>query len=126
MVGPLSLTRKYRHSNNIYPAVSPTQYTAPQSTTYKIIATSKMRLLNVLTFSLEVIPDPMSSGIPYATLSHTWGDREASFEDMKAFHQQRQDTSSARVGPDFDKILRACQMAQDHGHNVYLGGHLLH
>lgn len=74
-----------------------------------------MRLLNALTFSLEDIPDPVSSGIHYATLSHTWGDREVSFEEMKAFHQGRQNDSRTEVPPDFSKILRACQMTQDHG-----------
>ncbi|KAF5521760.1 Vegetative incompatibility protein HET-E-1 [Colletotrichum aenigma] len=61
-----------------------------------------MWLINTKTLRLEQIVDP--SSVDYAILSHTWGDDEVSFKDMK-----RLPKAMKRTG--FVKIAKTCKLA---------------
>lgn len=63
-----------------------------------------MRLINALTFELELFPDPVPSDVPYAILSHTWTDDEVTFQDM-------QDLGIAISKKGFSKIRKTCEIA---------------
>ncbi|KAK3319270.1 heterokaryon incompatibility protein-domain-containing protein [Apodospora peruviana] len=68
-----------------------------------------MRLLNVQTLQLELFADPVQ--VPYAILSHTWGDSEISFQDIS----QLTDNLPLRETAAFAKIQNACNMTISHG-----------
>ncbi|KAF4922375.1 Vegetative incompatibility protein HET-E-1 [Colletotrichum viniferum] len=61
-----------------------------------------MWLINTKTLRLEQIVDP--SSVDYAILSHTWGDDEVSFKDMKRL-------SRAKEKAGFVKISLTCKLA---------------
>jgi hypothetical protein len=64
-----------------------------------------MRLLNTTTFELHQF---FGDKIPYyAILSHTWGDDEVTFEDLRAGRGQKM------VG--WKKIVGCCNQARDEG-----------
>ncbi|KAH9228063.1 hypothetical protein K456DRAFT_1775001 [Colletotrichum gloeosporioides 23] len=65
-----------------------------------------MLLLNTTTLRLEEIQDP--SVVKYAILSHTWGDDEVSFKDMKDF-------ATAKRQAGFVKIAKTCEIALELG-----------
>ena len=67
-----------------------------------------MRLINAQTLNLELFTEPIPLDIPYAILSHTWGDEEVTFEDMR-------DLTIAKGKKGFAKIKGTCQMALSHG-----------
>jgi len=66
-----------------------------------------MWLINAQTLKLEEFIPPVTT--PYAILSHTWGDDEVSFADMKNL-----DEASSRTG--FAKIAATCRRALLDGH----------
>ncbi|EQB50441.1 HET domain-containing protein [Colletotrichum gloeosporioides Cg-14] len=61
-----------------------------------------MWLINTKTLRLEEIVDP--SSVDYAILSHTWGDNEVSFKDMKRLSRAKEKTG-------FVKISKTCELA---------------
>ncbi|KAF4434180.1 Vegetative incompatibility protein HET-E-1 [Colletotrichum fructicola] len=61
-----------------------------------------MWLINTKTLRLEQIVDP--SSVDYAILSHTWGDDEVSFKDMKRLSKAKKKTG-------FVKIAKTCKLA---------------
>jgi hypothetical protein len=69
-----------------------------------------MRLLNVHTKKLEEFFD---LAIPrYAILSHRWGSKEVTFQDLNAFESQDWDPAAVdRHGPGLLKIMHTCSQA---------------
>jgi hypothetical protein len=67
-----------------------------------------MRLINTRTLRLEEFYDPIPK---YATLSHTWGDEEVTFQDWQY------DLGSAKHKAGFAKIRGSCEEALRHGLN---------
>ncbi|KAI8963569.1 HET-domain-containing protein [Daldinia sp. FL1419] len=65
-----------------------------------------MWLINTHTRLLEFVTEPEE--YTYAILSHTWEDGEVSFHDFQV-------PEEARKKKGFDKIIRTCQLASDHG-----------
>ena len=64
-----------------------------------------MRLVNTFNYELHEF---LESEIPrYAILSHTWGDEEASFQDMLSPRQA--------LGKGYEKIQQACHLARQNG-----------
>jgi len=69
-----------------------------------------MRLLNTTTLKLEEFP---GNRIPkYAILSHTWGNEEVLFSDMKKHHVRQHDTKKKG----YEKIENACRKAAGKGY----------
>jgi hypothetical protein len=70
-----------------------------------------MRLLNVHTKKLEEF---FGSAIPkYAILSHRWGSKEVTFQDLNAFDSQNwEPTAVKRTGPGLLKIVYTCLQAK--------------
>ncbi|KAE9362962.1 HET-domain-containing protein, partial [Stipitochalara longipes BDJ] len=70
-----------------------------------------MRLLNVYTNKLEEFFSPV---IPkYAILSHRWGSKEVTFQDLNAFDSQDwESTAVKRAGPGLMKIVYTCLQAK--------------
>lgn len=67
-----------------------------------------MWLLNTSTLELK---DFVGEGIPpYAILSHTWGDDEVTFRDM------RKDREAAKHKTGYTKVQKCCEKAQQDGH----------
>ncbi|KAI4868097.1 hypothetical protein F4820DRAFT_411482 [Hypoxylon rubiginosum] len=67
-----------------------------------------MRLLNVYTRQLEEFTGDIQDRPRYAILSHTWGKKEISFQDLSRFgHQKR---------PEYAKIEGCCEQAIHDGY----------
>jgi hypothetical protein len=64
-----------------------------------------MRLLNTKTRMLEEIKDDEIP--PYAILSHTWGDKEITFQDIKGVGAEKKG--------EYEKVRRTCDIADNHG-----------
>ncbi|KAI1338604.1 heterokaryon incompatibility protein-domain-containing protein [Xylariaceae sp. FL0016] len=64
-----------------------------------------MWLINTRSLELEFVVSPRDGS--YAVLSHTWGDDEVTFQDI------RNDLHLAQSKKGFAKILHACQIAQE-------------
>lgn len=74
-----------------------------------------MRLLNVRTFELEEYYGPLP--LPYAILSHVWGDEEVLYQHMKGKRSSINDLPlEVRPMTGFRKIELACQQALDDGY----------
>lgn len=67
-----------------------------------------MRLLNTQTLEVTPFPGYVPEEVPYAILSHTWGQDEVTFEDMKNLIRAR-----SKAG--FAKIEVTCHMAIKNG-----------
>ncbi|KAH8898943.1 HET-domain-containing protein [Thozetella sp. PMI_491] len=67
-----------------------------------------MWLINGSSLQLEYFPSP--EDVPYAILSHTWGDDEVSFQDMADL-----DAASGKAG--WAKIEKTCEMAVNDGYS---------
>ena len=68
----------------------------------------KMWLLDTSTLELR---DFVGASIPpYAILSHTWGDDEVTFKDMRKYRE------AAKNKAGYTKIQRCCEKAQESGH----------
>ncbi|THU97116.1 HET-domain-containing protein [Dendrothele bispora CBS 962.96] len=65
-----------------------------------------MRLLNTKTFQLQEFYTDVP---PYAILSHTWGKREVTFQDMQNIDAIK---TSEDLQAGWDKVKRACEHAQ--------------
>jgi len=65
-----------------------------------------MRLINTQTLQLEEFLEDGSMRFRYAILSHTWGSKEATFQEMQGDRTQIKDT------PGFIKIRDSCHQAQ--------------
>ncbi|KAK7420774.1 hypothetical protein QQX98_002578 [Neonectria punicea] len=70
-----------------------------------------MRLLNVNTLRMSLftqdLGDPIQGNITYATLSHTWGDEEVTFQDLQQ--------SGGKSKKGFNKIVSCCAQAKKDG-----------
>jgi hypothetical protein len=64
-----------------------------------------MRLINVETMQLHYLPDADIVDIEYATLSHTWGQYEATYQEWN--------NAQARDSDDSKKIRDACQVVKE-------------
>lgn len=69
-----------------------------------------MRLLNVHTFQLESFLAGEEKIPPYAILSHTWGDVEIVFQDVK-----EKTVAELNLHPAFAKLEQGCRQAQQDG-----------
>ncbi|CAH0017378.1 unnamed protein product [Clonostachys rhizophaga] len=67
-----------------------------------------MRLLNAHSLKLELFHDSDVQNIQYATLSHTWGEDEVSFDNME-------DPAAAEKKLGFAKIRSACETTVSYG-----------
>ncbi|KAK0620697.1 heterokaryon incompatibility protein-domain-containing protein [Immersiella caudata] len=66
-----------------------------------------MKLINTATLELKEFPEERAP--PYAILSHTWGDEEVTFQDMRGPIANRQSKKG------YDKIVRTCEEAKSNG-----------
>ena len=74
--------------------------------TQRLLETQAMRLLNTKTIILETFPNPETPRIPdYAILSHTWGQREVSFQEMQRPSPELLKTAG------YVKVRRFCEQA---------------
>lgn len=71
----------------------------------KVAQFDKMRLLNVETFEMHEFWDETPE---YAILSHTWGDEECNFQQMKEHGVE------LRIG--YQKIKYCCEQAASDGY----------
>ncbi|KAF1973497.1 hypothetical protein BU23DRAFT_580254 [Bimuria novae-zelandiae CBS 107.79] len=67
-----------------------------------------MWFVNTVNLELEEFFDTRTP--PYATLSHTWGDHEVSFSDMR-----QMDLGEKRSNPAMTKIAQFCRVVLEHG-----------
>lgn len=65
-----------------------------------------MILIDTSTLQLHYVQELRQ--IPYAILSHTWGDDEVSYRDFSNLEEARSKSS-------YDKIVRTCQLAESRG-----------
>ncbi|KAK4445991.1 hypothetical protein QBC34DRAFT_486985 [Podospora aff. communis PSN243] len=68
-----------------------------------------MKLINTTTLELEEFPEERATG--YAILSHTWGDEEVSFQDMR----EPVATRKCQSKKSYEKTLRTCREAEFNG-----------
>lgn len=78
-----------------------------------------MRLLNVQSF---VVESYLGENVPpYAILSHTWGTKEVSFEDMKNIRSRNDFEATMQQNSvpekDYSKIYHTAEFARSHGHS---------
>ncbi|EJF56846.1 HET-domain-containing protein [Dichomitus squalens LYAD-421 SS1] len=75
-----------------------------------------MWLLHTTRFELKEFPD--ASGVPggYAILSHTWGNREQTYQDIRAIAEQCKLTGDNPRDKTSSKIRKCCDMALQHGY----------
>jgi hypothetical protein len=68
-----------------------------------------MWLINTQSLALEYFADPVTEGVAYAILSHTWdGYHEVSFQEFAYLN-------TAREKAGFAKIARTCKLARENG-----------
>ncbi|KAI0549819.1 heterokaryon incompatibility protein-domain-containing protein [Xylaria curta] len=84
-----------------------------------------MRLLNTATLQLQDFVEGVEgTQSPYAILSHTWGDQEVTFQDLRKYHEaasQESSSTQSAILPSisslegFKKIVNCCAAAAKEG-----------
>ena len=57
----------------------------------------------------------LSTPPPYAILSHTWGDEEVSFQELKEVSSRPSETSNTKNKAGYHKIIKCCDQARTDG-----------
>jgi hypothetical protein len=71
-----------------------------------------MWLIETSTFALHEF---QSEPPAYAILSHTWGEDEVTFQNLKDLASQKDGVADATVKPGFDKVKKCCAQALEDG-----------
>ncbi|KAI0742580.1 heterokaryon incompatibility protein-domain-containing protein [Daedaleopsis nitida] len=75
-----------------------------------------MWLLNTHTYSLKLFVSPEAVSSPYAILSHCWGDKEQSFQDLQRIHEQCAASGTDPQDLLCAKITGCCRLVRSHGY----------
>jgi hypothetical protein len=73
----------------------------------------RLWLINPQTMKLGFFTDP--SYDRYAILSHTWGDEEINFQELKLVKDNKPDADLVIGKAGYGKIITTCKFTRDHG-----------